>query len=221
MSVSAFIFDMDGLLIDSEPYWRLAEQAVFADLGFIIDDDDCREIMGMRLDVVVQHFYGKHQWEGPSCGEVEELIIDQMEYLIRQDPKALDGVHEILGLAQSLEMKIALASSSPMRLINAAVDSLNIRSWFMHIASAEDETHGKPDPAVYLSTAKAIDVHPESCLVFEDSVPGVTAALAANMKCVAVPEEVNLHLPIFKQSNLLLSSLTEFKVCHLDDIFGT
>ena len=212
---------MDGLMIDSEPYWRKAEIAVFADLGVNISEADCRQIMGMRLDVVVKHFYQKQPWNGPACRDVEHMIIDQMEAYIKSEIQPLSGLHDVLDFARSLDLPIALASSSPMRLIQATVNSLDLSDYFHHIATAEDELHGKPDPAVYLSTANAINTNPANCLVFEDSKPGVAAALAAGMKCIAVPAKENKHLPIFQQAHLLLSSLSEFNQGHFEQMTGT
>ena len=111
---------------------------------------------------------------------------------------------------------MALASSSPMQLIHAVVEKLNIVSQLSIIQSAENEALGKPHPSVFLSTAHALGVPPVNCLVFEDSVNGVIAALAARMKVVAIPDTEQSNDPRFVVAHLRLPSLEAFSKTHLN-----
>ena len=108
------------------------------------------------------------------------------------------------------DVKMALASSSLMPIIDAATKKLGIREYFDEIYSAEFEEHGKPHPGVYLTTAKMLDVAPEFCLAFEDSFNGLLAAKSARMKCVCVPDEMFSDDPKLAIADLILPSLFDF-----------
>lgn len=103
-----------------------------------------------------------------------------------------------------------------MKIIETVVDKLNIRQYFDIIHSAEFEKYGKPHPQVFISTAKMLNVSPSECLVFEDSLNGVISALAANMKCYAIPELSAFNLDKFIIANKCLSSLEDFNYSDLD-----
>lgn len=185
----AVIFDMDGLLIDSEPYWKIAEKKIFGELGLQLDDDLLRQVMGFRLSEVVKHWYRYQPWPNPDFKKTEEDVLNCVMELIANHAEALPGVQSLLAYLHEQKMPMAIASSSAMRLIEAVVDKLNIRHYFQLLWSAEYEPYGKPHPGIFITTAQKLGVEPTQCLVFEDSVNGVIAAKAARMVCIAVPEE--------------------------------
>jgi sugar-phosphatase len=186
--IEAVIFDMDGLLIDSEPFWRRAEMSVFKTVGIELSEDDCRETMGYRLNEVVDLWYSRKPWSGKSKEQVEEQILAHVQNLIETEGVPLKGVLESIVLCKQLKLKAAIASSSPMRLIKATVKRLELEDTFDVLHSAEKEEFGKPHPAVFIHTANKLGVRSENCLVFEDSFHGMIAGLAAKMKVIAVPE---------------------------------
>ncbi len=185
--IQAVIFDMDGVLIDSEPFWHSAERAVFGPLGITLTDAMCEETTGMRTDAVVAYWYERHPWHGQSLEDTAHAIVEHVIGLVNAQGQALTGVDELLAMFTAKRLPLAIASSSPYRLIDAVVDKLRIRDAFSVMRSATDEVYGKPDPAVYLTTARCLSVPPSDCLVFEDSAAGVQAAKAAGMYTVAVP----------------------------------
>lgn len=185
----AAIFDMDGLLIDSEPFWQEAEIRILRPLGVPLTHADCTQTMGLRIDEVVRFWRSRYPWQSPTDEEVAKLIIQEVERLILEKGSALPGVTEVIETCKSLGMQLAIASSSFMQLISVVVKKLEIERHFSVLHSAEFESHGKPHPAVYLSAAKLLQVEPTACLVFEDSAHGVSAAKAASMTCIAVPGE--------------------------------
>jgi sugar-phosphatase len=205
--IKAVIYDMDGLLIDSEPLWRKAEMQVFAEVGINLSEEDCKETMGYRLNEVVELWYSRSPWEGPTLEEIEEKILDTVKNLIMDEGEAMPGVYESIQCFKNKGMSLAVASSSPMLLINAVLEKLKIRPEFKVIHSAQYEEYGKPHPGVFISTAKKLQVMPEECLVLEDSFHGVVAGLAAKMKVFAVPDAASLEDIRFKTSHRLLSSL--------------
>lgn len=204
---NAAIFDMDGLLIDSEPLWRKAEIACFKEVGIQLTEDDCRKTMGYRLNEVVDYWFARQPWENYSKARLEEDILDQVIELIRVEGKSMPGVQHALELFAEMDFKIALASSSAMRLIDVVLKSLQVEDRFQVVRSAQHETYGKPHPQVFISTAEALGVSPENCVVLEDSFHGIIAGKAAKMKVIAVPEPRELKNVTFQATDLVLPSL--------------
>jgi HAD superfamily hydrolase (TIGR01509 family) len=204
------IFDMDGLLVDSEPYWKMAEKEVFGKHGLVLTDDLLRQVMGFRLNEVVKHWYDYQPWENANLQQTERDVLDTVKQLITENAEAMPGVHELLSYLKQHEYKMALASSSAMELINVVVDKLNIRSYFDVLWSAQYEDYGKPHPAIFMSVAKQLNTPTNKCLVFEDAINGVIAAKAAKMKCVAVPELATCNDPRFSLADLKLNNLNNF-----------
>ncbi len=200
---------MDGLMIDSEPFWRRAEIQGFGEVGITLTEDDCRETMGYRLDEVVELWYTRQPWHSKSKKEVENRILELVIDLVRKEGEPLPGLLNSIDLFKSHGVKLALASSSPMNLINAVLDRLKIRGEFEVVHSAEFEEWGKPHPAVFISAAKKLDVAPQNCLVLEDSFHGLIAGLAAKMRVVAVPDSHWYTNEKLKAADLVLKSLTE------------
>jgi mannitol-1-/sugar-/sorbitol-6-/2-deoxyglucose-6-phosphatase len=210
--VQAVIFDMDGLLIDSEPLWHVAEKEVFGARGLTLTDAMCEETTGLRTDEVVAYWYAKQPWPGErqNFEEVADEILIRMQELIRAHGVALQGVYEVLQLLQHRQLALGLASSSPPALIDTVVDKLHIRPYFRVLCSAVDEEWGKPHPAVYLTAAKRLGLPPRDCLVFEDSINGIRAAKAAGMMTVAVPAGHQYEDERFGEADFKLRSLSEF-----------
>jgi HAD superfamily hydrolase (TIGR01509 family) len=206
----AAIFDMDGVLIDSEPLWRRAEKEVFGSVGISLTKEMCLGTMGLRLDEVVAYWHQRFPWTVKSLKQVEEEVLSVMHALISKEGKALRGVHETLKRLQGADLMLAIASSSPLGLIEAVVDKLEIRSFFQTLCSADEDEYGKPDPAVYLRTASYLAVDPRECLVFEDSLLGVRSAKSAGMTVVAVPAADQYSDPRFDEADFKVRSLPEF-----------
>jgi sugar-phosphatase len=189
----AVIFDMDGVLIDSEPLWKIAMEEVFHALGSTLKKEDFQKTVGLRIDEVV-HFWNHHEnWGISNESEIEEAIIVKMIELISKNAQPLSGVIETLTFLKNKELKIGLATSSSSRLIKVVLAELNIARFFDFVHSAENEAYGKPHPAVYIKVAEKLNVSPTKCLVIEDSFNGVIAGLAAKMKVVCIPEKT--HFP--------------------------
>jgi sugar-phosphatase len=210
MGIEAVIFDMDGLLIDSEPLWKEAEIAVFATVGIELTVEMCHATEGFRLDEAVAYWYQQYPWQGKSLQTVEQEVMETVSALIRQRGKAMPGVYGVLDRLQQQGLKLGLASSSVMQLIETVVDQLRIRHYFEVLWSAEYEQHGKPHPAVFLTAAQKLGVDPAKVLVFEDSYNGLLAAKNAGMVAVAVPDPLQAHLPKFDIADLKLPTLEAF-----------
>jgi HAD superfamily hydrolase (TIGR01509 family) len=194
----AVIFDMDGVLIDSEPLWKIAMEDVFKSVGCNLTRKDFQKTVGLRIDEVISYWFQHSPWESVSKDEVERKIVLRMIELITENGSPLIGVIETLTFLKENGLKIGLATSSYSVLINTVMDVLDIRHFFDYTHSAESEEYGKPHPAVYLSVATFLNVPPTKCLVIEDSLNGIISGKAARMKVVCIPEKT--HTPDTKLS---------------------
>jgi HAD superfamily hydrolase (TIGR01509 family) len=205
--IQALIFDMDGVLVDSELFWRQAEQESFVLAGLHLTEEDCLKTTGLRIDEVVEHWYRQFPWERPSKAEIAEAIIGRVAELIRQEGTLLPGVDAALGFGLALGLRTALATSSPHVVIRAVLETFSLARHFDVIHSAQDEPNGKPHPGVYLTTAARLGVSPEVCVAIEDSPNGVLAARAAGMKCIAVPLPELRDDPRLRSADVILEGL--------------
>jgi mannitol-1-/sugar-/sorbitol-6-/2-deoxyglucose-6-phosphatase len=206
--IEAVVFDMDGVLVDSEPIWRAVEREVFARVGIEVTDEDLFETMGVRVADVVERWHRRHPWNEPSREEVARSIVDGVAQAIEREGAFNQEAIRAIDYVEGLGLRLALASSSPMRLIRAVLSLGGLADRFEVVLTAEDEEQGKPDPAVYRSAALALRVAPERCLAVEDSINGVRSAKAAGMVCVAVP--VSGVTDGFEEADLVLGTIAEF-----------
>lgn len=203
------MFDMDGVLIDSEPMWREVEREVFARVGIALTDAMLVETMGVRIDQVVEHWHRRHPWAAPPREEIAHAVIDGVVAAIEERGALIDGARDAVDRFASGGLRLALASSSSYRLIEAVLTVGGLRDRFEVVHSAEEEERGKPDPAVYLTTARKLRIAPERCLAVEDSVSGVRAAKDAGMVCVAIPEAIVADEGRFAAADAILGSIRE------------
>ena len=207
-AVESVVFDMDGVLVDSEPIWRAVERDVFGRLGIKVTDEDLFQTMGVRVADVVARWHRRSPWDEPSREEVARSIVDRVAVAIEREGAFNEESIRAIDYVAGLGLRLALASSSPMRLIRSVLSIGGLADRFEVVLSAEDEERGKPDPAVYLSAARELDLRPERCLAVEDSINGVRSAKDAGMFCVAVP--VSGVTDGFEGADLVLDSIEEF-----------
>jgi sugar-phosphatase len=208
--IEAVIFDMDGLLIDSEPLWQEAEIFSFQRVGIELDNKMCLETMGLRVDQVVDYWNYKFPGKVKDKDSLVKDIMGGVISLVIEKGKPREGVNEILEFMKGQNVKMAIASSSQLILIKTVVKKFGIDKYFDEFYSAEMEEYGKPHPGVYITTAKVLDVVPERCLALEDSFNGLLSAKAARMKCICVPDESIKQSPKLVIADLVLNSLADF-----------
>ncbi|CBA30271.1 hexitol phosphatase HxpB [Cronobacter turicensis] len=214
--ILAAIFDMDGLLIDSEPLWDQAELEVIATLG--VDTSRRHELpdtLGLRIDLVVALWFAQQPWNGPSVDEVTQRIITRAMTLVEEQRPLLPGVADAIALCKAQGLKVGLASASPLRMLERVLTLFDLRDQFDVLASAEHLPYSKPHPQVYLDAAAKLGVDPLCCVTLEDSVNGMVATKAARMRSIVVPAEENRSDARWALANVRLNSLTELEPWHL------
>lgn len=204
--IKAAIFDLDGLLVDSEPLWQQAEMEVFATVGLMLTAEQCMETQGYRIDEAVDYWYQKHPWPQGKEG-LPETVVARLIELLNSHAKPMPGVLQVLDFFSVRNIPMVVASSSHLAIIQNAVKGLGVERHFKSLHSAQFEEYGKPHPAVFLTAAKALGIKPTECLVFEDSLFGLIAAKAAKMKAVAVPSHLDVTNPKFSIADVILPSL--------------
>jgi len=208
--IEAVIFDMDGIIIDSEPFWKRAEYKIFNLLGVNLSDELCLKTKSMTTTEVTKFWYSQDPWSGFRLEEVEKKVIEYVGFLIETEGKEISGITNLLSKLKQMNYKIGLATNSPYCLIEIVLRKLGITKYFDTISSAEHEPLGKPHPAVYISTANKLKVSAESCIVIEDSVSGLRAAKLAKMNTVGL---------ISMQSNLSeILSLADKVIYHYSEL---
>ena len=207
-TTKAVIFDMDGILINSEPYWKFAEQEVFAAQG--IDpaiQQQLPDTTGLRIDQVVKLWLQVADNRTANAAHLTQQIIEFVIDKIKLERPLLPGVKQALELCQQAGMKIGLASASPISMITTVVSLFDLHPYFVTLSSAQDLPYSKPHPQVYLNAAKALGVDPLNCLAIEDSVNGMIAAKAARMRVITVPAQEQASWPVWTLADQQLPSL--------------
>ncbi len=210
MKRDTFIFDMDGLLIDSEPLWEQAGCEVLKEHGVELTVEQYHSSTGLRTEEWINHWFNHFNISLTYAEAATVDIINRATHKIKKNGTAMPGVYKTLQLLQSKGFTLAVATSSPMSLVHVVVDKLNIGPYFSTLTSAEGLPYGKPHPAVYLNCANALGKQPASCVCFEDSFNGMIAVKAALMKCVVVPAPAFQGQLRWNAADLQLTSLLEF-----------
>ena len=203
----AVLFDMDGVLVDSEPLWKIAMEEVFNGLGSKLTKTDFQKTVGMRIDQVIAFWKNIEGWKD-QIQDIEFQIIDRMIQLINENGKPLPGVEDTVVHLNKIKT-VGLASSSPKKLIDSVLLKTQLHSYFHGVFSAETEPFGKPHPAVYLTAASTLGVQPNRCLVIEDSLNGIISAKAANMTVICIPEKTHIKNPKLILADFHFDSMRE------------
>ena len=189
IKLKAVIFDMDGVLIDSEQSYHDINKKIFKDMGLIITDSEYEPFIGgddARLWAYVKDKFNlKYSVEELLQIEFEEDI----KFFENSGKPAMDGVLKLLNNLKENNIKIGLASSSMRGLVEAILKGLKIRDYFEVIVCGDEVTNGKPEPEIFLKASSLLEVEPNQCVVIEDSTNGVKAAKSAGMKCLGTVNE--------------------------------
>ena len=186
MAINAVIFDMDGVLIDSEPFYMTQETLSFERYGVKLDKYELSRFVGTTQ----RSMWASIKKEFGLCEPVDVLVAQHLQQLLlamrSEPPPSMPGVHSLLNTLNTAEITCAVASSSSSELVNIILRETSLRPCFDHVICGDDVKQSKPHPEIFLLAAEYSGVDPHSCVVIEDSHHGVTAAKAAGMFCIGL-----------------------------------
>lgn len=184
----AVIFDMDGVLIDSESHWQNIEKGLFANLGITLNHDIITQMTGKSMQesiLLIKEHFGLLQ----SVEELLEQKKNASEEIYTKLSTPMPGIDQLLADIKHGGLPMAIASGSYLYRIEKIVKRFGWEKYFDQLVSTDHVgLKGKPDPAIYLYAAKTLNLDPHDCVVLEDSENGIRSAQAAGMKCIAVPD---------------------------------
>ena len=217
LMIEAIVFDMDGLLVDSEPLWQRARIEAFGADRLRWTQADQERVMGTSTQEWAEFLTERLDHEY-TPEQIIDIVVSQMEAYYHIHVPVLPGAHSVLEQLND-RYPLGLASGSSYRLINAVLQNTGWDQLFLHVLSADDMPQGKPAPDIYEAITRRLDVLPERTAIFEDSANGILAGYAAGVKVIAVPGEY--HRPaemVLAKANRVLDTLTEFKLDMLSDL---
>lgn len=184
MALEAVIFDMDGTLVDSMPYHYKSWEIFFEQQGIHLTKEEFDSIHhGTLFDIMPRIFGDISHEESYRLGMLKEQAFRD---LYKHEIKPIDGLIEWLNSLQKAGLKIGLGTAADFTNADFTVDAIDIRKYFEVIVTSDIVKEGKPSPAVYLKVAEILQVNPNNCLVFEDTISGIQAGLAAGMKVIGI-----------------------------------
>jgi HAD superfamily hydrolase (TIGR01509 family) len=204
--IRAVVFDLDGVLIDSEPVWEQVRRGLVAERGGHWAADAQRRLMGMSTPEWARYL-SEDLGVGLPPEQVAELVIDRMAARYTEHVPLMAGAIEAVRRLAA-RWPLGLASSSPPRLIQTVLQSAGLQSCFTVVMSTEQVAHGKPAPDIYLAVTAGLGCPPPDCAAVEDSSNGLRSAGAAGLRVIAVPQPQYPPDPdALAQASLVLPSL--------------
>jgi HAD superfamily hydrolase (TIGR01509 family) len=182
--LQAVIFDMDGVMVDSEPIYFESNGKVFERLGFSVSHDDYAQFVGLDAGRMWARLKSQHDLPHAVADLVGMEADGMVAGLQAADLQPIPGLLDLIAVLRAQGCRMALASSSTQRVIDTVLEKLALGGVFDPVVSGEEVEHGKPAPDIFLRTAGLLEIPPENCLVIEDSANGVRAAKAAGMVCI-------------------------------------
>ena len=182
--IKAVIFDMDGVLLDSESIYKENNKIFFAELGMKVSDELYNTFIGLSATLIWQTL--KNEFKLPESIDYYKKLEkeDRFQCLGKTELIPHDNLIPLLQLIFENKLPMAVASMSAKKNIELVLEKLNISTYFSAILSGEDVTQGKPNPEIFIKAAERLNTEPQFCLVIEDSKNGVTAAKSAGMSCI-------------------------------------
>jgi len=217
----AVIFDMDGILLDTEPLWGESMMRVAKNYEVPVTYPDLRFTTGLRIHEVTEFWQEKFPWKNNSISsfQIAEEILDDIIANAQENADVMAGVIDHLEYLKHNNYKIGVATSSPTRMMESLLSHFGIWGFFDATISADSCDFGKPHPQVYLKAAETLGILSHNCIAIEDSLNGIIAAKAARMKVIAVPEERLQNDKRFGIADLLLQSLDHFSTEEWDGMW--
>jgi beta-phosphoglucomutase family hydrolase len=215
----AVIFDMDGVIIDSEPIYFEAGDKLFRYLGLDVSEEEHHSYVGIRSKDMWSHIRNKYKIDLSTEELVEMEMNIYIDYLLsKKDEKPIPGVVELIEDLYKNNIDLALASSSSIKSIKIVLDMFNLEKFFKIIVNGYEVENGKPAPDIFVYAAKRLGVQPEGCIVIEDSKNGIEAAKSAGMKCVGF-KNLNSGKQDLSSADMVIDSFSQLNYEKLRQIF--
>ena len=216
--LEAVIFDMDGVLIDSEPFHLVVNEKIFVNLGINLNEDEYQSFIGTThkdMWTTIKNRYNLPQ----SVPELVNMQVSgNIDYIKKEEIEEINGITDLLTKIAHENIKIGIASSSPTEVIELVINKLGISHYFSAIVGGEEIKNGKPKPDIFIKAARNLKVSPTNCIVIEDSKNGVRAAKSAGMKCIGFknPNSGNQDL---EKADLIIKDYNALSVKTLRNLF--
>jgi len=208
---AAVVFDLDGVLIDSEQVWDAAREDLVRERGGTWDERATTDMMGMSSKEWSSYMHdrlGVPMTPAEINDDVVRRVASTYEHGLPLLPHALETVREL-----AARWPLGLASSSNRPIIDLVLEQAGVRACFAAVVSSEEVANGKPAPDVYLAAARELDVDPKDCAAIEDSTNGIKSAVAAGMRTIAVPNrQFRPDDDVLASAAVIVSSLAEVTV---------
>jgi beta-phosphoglucomutase family hydrolase len=218
--LKAVIFDMDGVLIDSEPFHLVVNEKIFANLGINLSEDEYHSFIGTTHKDMWSTIKKRYNLPQSVPELVNMQVSGNIDYIKNEEiePIKIKGVARLLSKIARENIRTGIASSSPTEVIELVINKLKISNYFSAIVGGEEIEKGKPSPDIFLKAAKRLNAEPSECIVIEDSKNGVLAAKAAEMKCVGFknPNSGNQDL---EKADLIIDNYDSLNINILKNLF--
>jgi len=209
-----FIFDMDGVVIDSNPYHKIAWEKFLTKLGHPFDNKLFDDVLSGRTGPTSLRLLFGDDLPQEKLDLYLEEVDSNYQNILRQSRKvlAIAGVHKILDQISKNGFRLALATSAPSVNIELGLKKLKLENTFEHIVGKVDVTHGKPHPEVYLTTLERLGMEAKNCIVFEDSKAGIQSAISAGIKVVGIASALSKEELLDEGVSLVVDDFTELEL---------
>jgi HAD superfamily hydrolase (TIGR01509 family) len=207
--IRAVIFDMDGVLADSEPWWNEIDAALLGEHGVTYRGEYHREVLGVSYPVAIE-FYRKTFGVTAPLDELMRRRAEIATEFFAKHIGLFPSTKSVLEELRQMNLRLAVGTSSVSTSARPFLDRHQLTAFFEVIVTGDEVAHGKPHPDIYLRAAEKLRVPPEDCLVIEDALSGIAAAKAANMRVVAIPDARFVDVSAYtNKADWLLESLSK------------
>ncbi len=209
--MKAFIFDMDGVIIDSEPMHNATLAKVMKEYGIDTDEKYVYTLSGLNISAM----FAKVKKDKGLSVPIDEIVDIYnhkiLSYAQGNNLGAIGGINELLSDLKEHGIPTAVASSSPIEFIEANISNLGLNDYFQFLLSGNEVTNGKPAPDIYLAAAKRLNVLPQDCVVLEDSHNGVKAAKSAGMTCIGF-QNPNSGIQDISMADMVIDNISQIDI---------
>jgi beta-phosphoglucomutase family hydrolase len=217
---AALIFDMDGVLVDSNPFHLRKWVKLLNEHGIPFDSEELpKQILGHRNDGLLRHFFGP-DLTAPERRALTEELEEKFRVAFKPHAEPLPGLRELIAQASRAGIAMAVASSAMRKNVEFVVDALGLRPYFRCLLNGDEVTHAKPDPEIYLKAAEKLGLDPGQCVAFEDSFVGIEAAKNAGMTCVAIGSSFPLEDLKRTRADRVVESFLELDLKSLRELWA-